>query len=261
MILGNKLNEHLRNFRDREDRARDVLTNSRPKLLGQWNKADLLKKQRDQYRSDDNPHQAQLRDLRRRRAKVDEEMDVLREDLTKLARRLERTQYWVRGFKEVQLQVIDETLQELEMATNATLPEMGLEDWSIEYAVERETKSGSVRPELNATVLSPYNDKPVRWESWGGGVGQRLRVAASLALGEVLLNHAGVTCDLTILDEPSRHMSAEGIEDLIEMLADRARRVEPDGLFCGSQATRVDRLRRHGGPWPKTKRGSLISHD
>jgi DNA repair exonuclease SbcCD ATPase subunit len=220
-----KVNERLHNFRDREERASDVLANAKPRLLGYQNALKYQKAQRDDYRNDDNPHQAQMRDLKKRRAKVEGEMEELQEDLTKLARRIERTQFWVKGFKELQLQVVEETLEELEMATNATLPEMGLEDWSIEYAAEKETKSGTIKQELNATVLSPYNDKPVRWESWGGGVGQRLRVAGSLALGEVLLNHAGVTCDLEVLDEPSRGMSSEGIDDLIEMLADRAKRL------------------------------------
>ena len=252
--------ESLQQFIDREERASDVLTSARPRLIGYQNKAGLLKQQREQYRSDDNPHQAQMRDLKKRRAKVEGEMEELQEDLTKLARRIERTQFWVKGFKELQLQVVEETLEELTMATNATLPEMGLEDWSIEYAAEKETKSGTIKPELNATVLSPYNDRPVRWESWGGGVGQRLRVAGSLALGEVLLNHAGVTADIEILDEPSRGMSSEGIDDLIEMLADRAKRLGKVIYFIDH---RLLESTAFAGTVTvtKTKQGSLISHE
>ena len=249
---------HLSEFTEREDRARDVLTSARPRLSGFLNKIDLLKRQRETYRTDDNPHQAQTRELKKRRAKIEADIGGLEQDADKLVQRIERTQFWAKAFKELQLHIIDEALGELEMVTNAILPEMGLEDWSIEYAVDRETKSGTIKSELNAAVLSPYNDKPVRWESWGGGASQRLRIAASLALSEVLLNRAGVTTDVEILDEPARFISVEGRDDLIDMLADRAAKLEKTIFFVEHQV--IESARFAGTVTvTKTKAGSVIN--
>jgi energy-coupling factor transporter ATP-binding protein EcfA2 len=58
----------------------------------------------------------------------------------------------------------------------------------------------------------------VRWEAWSGGEGQRLRLIGALALAEVLLAHAGLEPKIEILDEPTRHLSPEGVRDVAEYL-------------------------------------------
>lgn len=169
-----------------------------------------------------NPHKQNLRLLVAMRERKLDAIDELEELHSKLLRRIERVKFWTKGFKEVQLYIVDEVLQELELVTNALLSEMGLDDWEIKYAIEKETKSGTVQRGLNVTVLSPDNNKPVRWECWSGGEGQRLRVLGALALSEVLLNHAGITTNLEVLDEPTRGLSDEGVADLCKYLALRS---------------------------------------
>jgi len=169
-----------------------------------------------------NPHLGQIRDLTRRKNAMKDEIAELEIVHKKLLRRVERTKFWAKGFKDVQLYVVEEVLQELELVSNTLLSEMGLDDWEIKYAIEKETQAGTVQRGLNVTVLSPDNDKPVKWESWSGGEGQRLRVLGALALSEVLLNHAGITTNLEILDEPTRGLSDEGVDDLCRYLALRA---------------------------------------
>jgi DNA repair exonuclease SbcCD ATPase subunit len=169
-----------------------------------------------------NPHLEAVKGLIRKKNVIKAEIEGMQELRAKLSRISERVKFWVKGFKEVQLYIIDEVLQELELVSNSMLTEMGLEDWSLKYAVEKETQAGTVQRGLNVTVLSPDNDKAVRWECWSGGEGQRLRVVGALALSEVLLNHAGVTPNIEILDEPTRGLSDEGVNDLCEYLATRA---------------------------------------
>src|SRR4029077_19584673 len=122
-----------------------------------------------------------------------------------------------------QLYVITEVLQELEFVSNAMLADVGLEDWQIKFSIEKETQAGTLQSGLHVTILSPSNDKPVRWKCWSGGEGQRLRLVGALALSDVLLNHAGITTNLEVLDEPTSHLSQEGVRDLLPFLAERAR--------------------------------------
>lgn len=183
-----------------------------------------------------NPHREQINEFKKNRRKAEAMEEKLKEQLDELNQKVARTKFWVKGFKDVRLAIIEEVLQELEMATNVMLPESGLNDWQVRYAIERETKSGTVARGLNLTVVSPYNDQPVRWEVWGGGVSQRLRLVGALALSDVLLSHAGVTTNLEILDEPTRHLSKEGVVDLCEFLAMRAQARDKDIFYVDHMA-------------------------
>lgn len=181
-----------------------------------------LKELQDDKGSEHNPYREQLRDLKKRIKNAEAREDELHLERDDISADMERSQYWVKGFREVRLQIIEEVLQELELATNAMLSDIGLVDWQVLYDIEKETKSGTVKSGLNVSILSPNNDKPVKWESWSGGEGQRLRLVGSLALSDVLLNNAGIEAGFEILDEPSSHLSPEGVRDMCDFLADRA---------------------------------------
>jgi DNA repair exonuclease SbcCD ATPase subunit len=189
-----------------------------------------------------NPHEAALRDLRERAERLKAERLAHAKEIAKLRRRLERTRFWVRGFKDVRLYVIDEVLHELQLTTNAALEEMGLAGWEVQYAVEKETKSGTIQRGLNVSVLSPTNREPVRWECWSGGEGQRLRLLGALALSQVLLNYAGLQTNLEVLDEPTQHLSAEGVRDLCDWLSMRARHVGKQTWYVDHQSVESARF-------------------
>jgi DNA repair exonuclease SbcCD ATPase subunit len=253
-----RANKAYREFLDKEEQAQTILNSCQPQVSELQAAINSLREQTETLQQGNNPHLEQKRLLKKQRLSTAVEITELTEDLTKLGRQTERTKFWVKGFKDVQLHIIQDVLQELELNSAVILPELGLADWAIKYAIERETKSGTIKPGLNTTVLSPYNDNAVRWEVWGGGVSQRLRIAGALSLSEVLLNRAGVTTDLEILDEPSKGLSAEGIEDLIEALADRAQQLDKviflvdHRLFESSRFSSVLTV-------AKTKHGSMIS--
>lgn len=170
-----------------------------------------------------NPHREQVQTLRKRISSLQQSTEDTEDEIKELNKRIERTRYWIKGFKDVQLFVIDEVLGELELTTNQMLPDVGLFDWEIKFAVERETASGGVQRGLHVMIQAPEYDKPVKWASWGGGVGQRLRLVGALALSDVLLNHMGLSTNIEILDEPTQHLSREGVRDLCPFLSERGR--------------------------------------
>lgn len=172
-----------------------------------------------------NPYRDPVTTYRKERDSLKIKIDDLTEELAKHERTIERTRFWVKGFKDVRLYVIGEVLAELELTTNALLEEVGLVGWSIVFAVEKETKSGTTSRGLSVLIQSPSSGSPARWEAWSGGEGQRLRLIGALALSEVLLNHAGVQTSLEVLDEPTRHLSGEGVRELVDYLATRAQQL------------------------------------
>jgi DNA repair exonuclease SbcCD ATPase subunit len=192
-------------------------------LKAQINAAKEAKREREE---ESNPYLEQRRSLDKRARQIAKEIGRLQDQLISLESRKTQTAFWVKGFKEVKLYEIEECLHELEIATNSMLDEFGLIDWAVRYDIERETKSNTTQRGLNVMILSPENDKAVKWEAWSGGEGQRLRICGALALGEVLLHYAGIEPSLEILDEPTQAVSRRGIDDLCEFLAERAQRLD-----------------------------------
>lgn len=135
---------------------------------------------------------------------------------------IEEAKFWVMGFREIRMQIIDDTLVELEMAANRHAQMLGLTGWEIRFLTERESKKGEVSYAFTVLLYPPDQEHPVKWESYSGGESQRWQLACSFALSEVLLARAGVSPNIEVLDEPSKGLSPSGIEDLIEHLRDRA---------------------------------------
>lgn len=207
-----------------------------------------------------NPYQEQISKLKRDARKLAQKLKDLDDEIGVLDRAIERNKFWIRGFKDIRLLVIEDVLQELEITTNAMLADVGLIDWTIKFDIEKETKAGTVQRGLNVFIESPAARAPVRWESWSGGEGQRLRLVGALALSDVLLNHAGIQPDFEVLDEPTRHLSLEGVADLCEFLAARATQISRRTLYVDHMATESSFFRSILTV-NKDKKGSYITFD
>lgn len=132
------------------------------------------------------------------------------------------TSYWIKGFKRIRLFIIEQAFQTLEIEVNNSLALLGMDDWQITFDVERENKSGGITKGFIVFVKSPQNIEPVRWESWSGGETQRLELAADLGLANLILTQNGLNNTAEFFDEPSTHLSKEGMADLANLLYERA---------------------------------------
>lgn len=165
---------------------------------------------------------------------------------------------WSKRFKDLRLWVIQTALGELEMVVNSSLAELGLSGWRIEFDVEHQNKSGGVTKGFSVFIYAPGSDDPTPWDAWSGGELQRLRIAGALGLSSLLSGRSGTAVGFEIWDEPSAHLSEEGIEDMLRFFETRAR-------TSGKQVWLVDhRSLTHGGfdaeyCVTKTKNGSRIS--
>lgn len=199
-------------------------------------KLQELERTFEYWNDEGNPHREQLQDLKARLQNQKENSSGLEDKLQRLRRRMDRARFWVTGFKECRLYAIEEVLDELRLVSNAICPELGLEGWELDYSIEKETKVGNIRRGLTVMIKAPTSDNAVRWETYSGGERQRLRLAGALALSEALLNHAGIETDWEILDEPTQHVSPEGIKDMCDTLPDRAKRLDRRTFYTDHQA-------------------------
>lgn len=225
-----RLSRDHQRFTQQQSDAREILDSVIPRLADLNSQISRIRQAKAQYTDAVNPFRQQLADLKQRRARLAAEYKTLTKDHKDKKEKLERVSYWVKGFKDIKLFIIEELLQELQLCSDAIHAQLGLNGWSLIFDVEKETAKGTVQRGLNVFVKSPYNRKPVKWECWSGGESQRLRIAASLALAEVLLARCGVDPNLEALDEPTRGLSKQGVDDLVDFLAIRARQLDR-GIF------------------------------
>jgi len=217
-----KQQERLKTLEKKAEEAEHQLRISAPDVARLEALIHSLTKSIGSERETVNPYEEQLSQLRRQKSKLNARLKELDKEMTSLEQRIERTKFWIKGFKDIRLFIIEEVVQELKLATNAMLPEVGLDGWEVKFDIERETKSGTTQRGLNVHVMSASNRGLVPWSVWGGGVGQRLRLVSALTLGDVLLNHANVTPNLCVVDEGTAHLSTKGVQDLCDFLAVRA---------------------------------------
>jgi len=173
-------------------------------------------------RTKSNPHSELIAAAQKQQEKLTAKQKKLEETLAGWRRSLEGMQFWAKGFKDLRLFLVEEALTQLEVEINNNLLQLGLRDWSIKLDVERETAAGGVAKGFHVSVQSPYNSKPVPWAVWSGGESQRLRLAGTMGLADLILARKGIDCNVEIYDEPTAHLSQSGIEDLLDSLYHRA---------------------------------------
>ncbi len=170
-----------------------------------------------------NPHSKTLKAIRQSIAEDLDGYKLLKGKYNKACEVRDRQQYWVKGFRDLRLWVLDSSLAELEMMVNNSLSQLGLDRWLIHFGVEKENKSGGVTKGFLVDVSSPESGSDTQWRGWGGGVSQRLKVAAEIGLGHLIADRKGVDIGIEVMDEPTQHLSEQGVYDLLTHLQARSR--------------------------------------
>jgi DNA repair exonuclease SbcCD ATPase subunit len=178
----------------------------------------------DKLKNDINPYVALREDQDKRGQQLVESIDLITEALANEQRNLGALQFWAKGFKEIRLGQIQDSLAQLTLECNEVLFQLGLQDWSIDFAVERENKSGTISRSFTTMIKAPGAPAAVPWEVWSGGEAQRLRIAISMGFSNLIAARSGISPNLEMWDEPTAGLTQQGIQDLLEVLADRARR-------------------------------------
>lgn len=203
-----------RALRDQRDAQRVQLG----KLLGQLQAATVSC---EAGARDDCPYDTSR--LREELAALEEKLRSARQNEGEAAWTIQAHEFWVKAFREIRLSIVEQALVQFESTTNNALASLGLVDWSIEYDVQSETKGGRLSKGFVIYVHSPHNESPVPFTAWSGGESQRLRLAISLGLSDVIQDFCGAHSNVEIFDEPTNWLSGEGLTHLLQVLAERAR--------------------------------------
>lgn len=178
---------------------------------------------KDRISAESNPHFEAVKSAETKIDKAKKQRADAKSEADNQSRLVAEAEFWVSGFKDLRLWLITRTLEQFEVEVNNSLRQLGMDGWLVKFEVESETKSGSISRGFQVVVTSPGTDDGVPWEAWSGGESQRLRIAAAAGLANLIQSARGVKCDLEVWDEPTAHLSGEGIEHLLDFLHERAR--------------------------------------
>jgi hypothetical protein len=188
-----------------------------------------------------NPYKSMLLKKQGEEGRLLTKLEKKEQHRDELQEQQDNTYFWVQGFKDVRLYLIEEALLQLETETNKALEDLGFsEQWSISYSVDKKAKSGALISGFNILVKSPYSDKQVPFAAWSGGEKQRLKIAGSIGFISLVTDRTSLDLGLEVYDEPTKHLSPEGVDCLLESLRLRALRtgkriwlIDPNALDYG----------------------------
>ncbi|KKK69723.1 hypothetical protein LCGC14_2931160, partial [marine sediment metagenome] len=175
-------------------------------------------KETNKQKQEKDPFVRMLDDAKRELGQIRKELAVYKRRLFYVEKEIEYSKFWTSGFREIRLFLISEFLTQFEIEANNCLRRLGMNDWTLSFEVESETKSKTIKKGFSIFVTSPYNSVPVSFDSWSGGETQRLILSGSIGLSNMILGRYGVSSNIEVWDEPSSWLSEEGIYDLLDTL-------------------------------------------
>lgn len=226
---GERLGNLRREFIQDSDATLDKL-NLLNDVLGEVNKfraeVEALESLQARLAKAPNPYLDSVQAIRGRISQNNDSTTEVIKCLVKTEKAVDTCIYWVDSFKEIRLSLINQILGELELAVTRHAEGLGLEGWRIEFKTERQTQAGTISTAFSILLYPPDQKEPVKFESYSGGESQRWQLAVAFGLSEVIMERAGISPNIEVYDEPTRGLSTEGVNSLLDHLSSRAQELE-----------------------------------
>jgi DNA repair exonuclease SbcCD ATPase subunit len=128
--------------------------------------------------------------------------------------------FWVKGFKDLRLTVVETALLQLTMEVNNVLDLLGLPNWRLAVEAEGITKSGTTKRGMRIAVMVDDIERPTSRLSCGEF--QRLRLAVLMGMADMVESITGTAFNIEMFDEPTAWLSPAGVAALLTVLEQRA---------------------------------------
>jgi DNA repair exonuclease SbcCD ATPase subunit/DNA repair exonuclease SbcCD nuclease subunit len=169
---------------------------------------------------EDDPYEKMIQGVREERQRISEEKAELLSTIERIRQEREAFRFWAATFKHLRYRVVEKVLDSLSIEVETAANSLGLKGWEIKFEHELETESGTIKPGIYLAVRN--RESPQSKGPWSGGESQRIRLAVSWGLANLIRRLLAVRFDLEVYDEPISWLSEEGVGDLLECLKSRA---------------------------------------
>jgi exonuclease SbcC len=120
------------------------------------------------------------------------------------------------GKRGVQAMLIETAVPEIEREANELLQRMTGGEMTLQLAMQRATKGGSVTETLDINISDINGMRP--YDSYSGGERFRINFALRIALSRLLARRAGASLQTLVIDEGFGTQDAEGREKIVEAI-------------------------------------------
>jgi exonuclease SbcC len=121
------------------------------------------------------------------------------------------------GKKGIQALLIEQALPEIEIEANRLLAKMTDNQMSLRLETQRETKKGDTIETLDIKIADELGTR--NYEMYSGGEAFRIDLALRIALSRLLVQRAGASLPILIIDEGFGTQDSSGRERLIEAIS------------------------------------------
>ena len=195
-----------------EQTVTNLKTGADKKLLEhkmvEWDKRLLDKKK------EVNPFINMEVDARKKLEEYHKRLEELVKDIANLNEDLQYFVVWSENFPKLRMMLLDDLVAQLEVECQEWLSKY-CNDLSVELDTQRATASGSIRDEVNITIITPQGK--VSYEGYGGGETQKIRMSISLALSSIISDKAEREFNLIVFDEVNSGLDRIGKDSNIEV--------------------------------------------
>ncbi len=111
----------------------------------------------------------------------------------------QQTQFWVNGFKEIKIDLIESFIPYLTKITNEKIKQCEM-DFQIQLSTEKELQSGDIKQEFHIKILDDYGkERPI--ESFSVGERRTLVICLSIAINEYRKMMSTIPFNFILCDE------------------------------------------------------------
>lgn len=131
--------------------------------------------------------------------------------------------FWIKGFESIRLKILYEVLEAFQFKTNQYLTELGLPEFTVTYNIEKEGKTGTISQGFYVEVSTTGSLDKTPFEGFSGGECERVKIAAAMALIDVVTARKATNFNIEVWDEPCKYLSQDGMDAFISSLSNRAK--------------------------------------
>jgi DNA repair exonuclease SbcCD ATPase subunit len=139
---------------------------------------------------------------------VQQEIDAMQEEVDIKKEKGNYLSYWIDGYKRLRMMMFDSFIIRLEELSQDQLSEYSTE-LTISITGEKDLKGGGKKDEIYIEVINTKGKKS-SFEAYSGGERQKVKMAVSLALAEVIKEKCGKDFNIVVFDEPNNALDDIG---------------------------------------------------
>lgn len=148
-----------------------------------------------------NPHEKQEKERKELLFDLVRQGKGLKQVIEDQNLQIQFNQFWVEGFKKIRMDLFSTMIDRFQDYTQTLLSQYSSE-LQIAYSTQRETRSNTIKDEFNISITDNSGEEH-GYEMYSGGEKQKVRLAISQALANMIKDDCGRDFNFMAFDEPN----------------------------------------------------------